>query len=356
MGDLRNAGFAPEACGVQGLYFYGEIKGKLLFVTGCGEMGGELWAFDPATKRFTRQRISLQQGTGATDPSPDKRYQLVLTHPFAAEYRAYVLKDFFLDTETEVGHLPVQWSYVHTRSEFDGGPLGRVRWEDGVAYLSVYDASISIADFAVARPMLFEKAVTVDGSASSDVRPVSYLIRDGKLVRGIHGQVLSVDVRKAGLDLPECGDGDLLVYAEIADKVFFTESCAVAQMGSQLWMYDGTTLRFTRRKLVPDAFEVAHSPDGRYRLALAEPREGNEARQLIVRDLLRDAETVVAPLPEQRSYSASVSEFVGAPFGKGRWEEGRFVVAVYDSSTALPFAAEEGVSRPVLFEKAVPLP
>ena len=104
------------------------------------------------------------------------------------------------------------------------------------------------------------------------------------------------------------------------------------------------------------AWEVARSPDGRYRLGLVEREGENESRLLVVRDLLRDMEERVAPLPAHQTYAASVSEFFGSPLGKARWENGGFVVSIFDASTPVPFAGDEGQARPVLRERKVALP
>ncbi len=182
-----------------------------------------------------------------------------------------------------------------------------------------------------------------------------YSVEGGRLYDG-DGKLLLSSVRQAGFVPTECGDDGLRFYALIEGRVFFVESCSVDQIGGPLWMYDPSTLRFTRRTLVPGILSVATSPDRRYDLSLVDLRGELESRQLLVRDLLRDTETRVASLPKKWSYSAAVSEFIGAPIGSGRWEDGKFVVSVYDVSTRLPYAGEEGDIRPVLFEKTITLP
>ncbi len=356
LSDMHQAGLALDVCGeVEGLHFYAMVGDKALFLEACGAMGGRMWQYDAAARRFSPREVAFSFGRGTE--SPDHRYQVSLSvENRETEARAYILKDFLLDTETAIGALPSRWSYTQTMSEFDEGPLGMARWVEGVAYLSVFDGSVSVADFAETREPLFEKAVTVSSSTNFAALEGSYRVENGKLYQGRHRQLLSADVQKAGLDHSECGDGDLHVYAEIEGKIFFTESCAIAQTRGQLWMYDASTLRFTRRNLVPGLLGIAASPDGRYRLSLADIGGEVEARQLVVMDLLRDTEKRVGSLPEKWSYSASLSEFIGAPLGKGRWEKGKFIVSVHDVSTRLPYAGEEDDVRPVLFEKTISLP
>ncbi len=106
---------------------YLQTDTSLLFIEGCGEMGGTIWEYTPASNSLKKHRVAYQ--FGGNDPSPDKRFQVTLGPAETdGEVRTLLIKDFIRDTEIQTARLPSTLSYVQTRSEFDGRPNGVIEW------------------------------------------------------------------------------------------------------------------------------------------------------------------------------------------------------------------------------------
>jgi len=151
--DVKTAGLVPVFCSFDDISEYAVIEQKILFIEGCGEMGGTLWSYDTTTNTITKNKVSFQ--FGAEDPALNNRFQVILG-PLEkdGEVRTLLSKDFFRDTETVVGQIPQSLTYRAGDSEFDGSPYGSLQWYDGTLYADVFMASVPVNGLDSREPVL----------------------------------------------------------------------------------------------------------------------------------------------------------------------------------------------------------